>query len=173
MSPKPGENNAISERGPFSLYSIKRRLLFWIALPCVATLVPVNFVFGQSASVAFEDSYAVYGPNIFPAVTGMRYCEPYRVLIAYINGTDMLFVDRLELANNQSTLRVTRGVSIREFNFYEQSAEILSISCLIDRDELLRVSGRAHSFHANRDFEFSISFGKDTEDYTYESNEGG
>lgn len=101
----------------------------------------------------------------------MRYCEPYRVLVAYINGTDMLFIDELAPANNQSTLQVLRGMSVREFNVYEQSAEILRISCRIGSDDTLQVTGLAHSFHTDRDFEFSITVEGGLGSYEFERNE--
>jgi hypothetical protein len=137
----------------------------------IASLALPSVVFGQVASVAFRDSYAVYGPDIYPAVTQVQYCKPYRVLVAYLNGTDMLFIDELGLSKNESTFQISRGVSIREFNFYEQSAEIQRITCRIANGEALQVSGRAHSFHSNRDFEFSITFEQGLGGYKYEADE--
>jgi len=64
-----------------------------------------------------------------------------------------------------------RGVSIREFSFYEQSVEIERVACRLEDGEALRVSGRAHSFHGDRDFEFSITFEGKLESYTFEGNE--
>ena len=122
----------------------QRQILESIVL-CSASLAMPSALLGQVASVAFEDSVAVYGPDIYPAVTRIRYCEPYRVLVAYINGTDMLFVDELELAENQSTFQILRGVSVIEFNAYEQSAEIRRVTCAVRDGKTLQVTGLAHS----------------------------
>ena len=92
-------------------------------------------------------------------------------MVAYINGTDMLFIDELELTNNQSTFQILRGVSVREFNFYEQSAQIRRVTCRVSNGETLEVSGLAHSFHSNRDFEFSIEFEEGLGGYDFEGTE--
>jgi hypothetical protein len=152
-------------------FPLKRKVAVQSLQLGIACLALPGAVLGQAASVAFRDSYAVYGPDIYPAVTQVQYCAPYRILVAYINGTDMLFIDELEPSKSQSTLQVVRGVSIREFNFYEASAEIQGVTCRIADGEALRVSGAAHSFHSDRDFEFSITFDEGLESYTYEANE--
>ena len=137
----------------------------------IACVLAPSALFGQVASVAFDESLAVYGPGIFPAVTRLQICEPYRVLVAYLNGTDMLFVDEMVRSRNQSTYEVSNGISVREFNYYEASAEIEKVSCRIDGEGSLEVFGQAHSFHADRDYTFDMKFSGALDSYSYSESE--
>src|SRR5262245_14631740 len=66
-----------------------------MSIHLLASVCCSSLAVAQTARVAFEDSVAVYGPEIFPALTQLRLCGNFRVLVAYVNGTDLLFVDEV------------------------------------------------------------------------------
>jgi len=121
----------------------------------------------QPASVEMDEALAKYGPGIFPAVTRMEVCGRFRVLVVHWAGTDMLFVDEVEPALNESTLAVKRGFSIREFNSYEQSTTIRELSCDLQSSRSLRVAGKAHSDHSERDYSFVLEMDPASGKYKY------
>jgi hypothetical protein len=95
----------------------------------VASVCCSGVVVAQTARVAFEESRAVYGPEIFPALTHVHLCGDFRVLVAYVNGTDLLFIDEVEPADAGSTYRVVRSFGLIEFNHYEASRSITDVAC--------------------------------------------
>jgi hypothetical protein len=48
----------------------------------LATVCCSGLAAAQPSGVAFEDSVAVYGPGIFPALTQLHACGDFRVLVA-------------------------------------------------------------------------------------------
>lgn len=121
----------------------------------------------QTPEVAFEDSVAVYGPGIFPALTQLRACGNFRVLVAYVNGTDLLFVDEVEPTAGGSTNRVTKSFGFVEFNHYEASSSIAEVACQLRDAESLEIVGRGHDGHENKDFEFKVLLNTRTGEYGY------
>lgn len=133
---------------------------------CVLLAVPALAV-GQTAVVEFENSVAVYGPGIFPAITQVRQCGNFRVLVAYVNGTDLLFVDEIAPAENDSTLRVTRNFGFVEFNQYEASRSIRTIACKEPAPGSLQITGSGNDGHDNRNYEFDIMLNTTSGAYRY------
>ena len=125
----------------------------------------------QTASVRFDESVAVYGPEIFPAVRRIRLCGDFRILVAYINGTDLLFVDEVTLAEGDSTFSVVRSYSFVEFNAYEASRLVTEVSCQQRDAETLEITGSGNDGHRNADFEFVLSLSTSTGDYSYSERE--
>lgn len=122
---------------------------------------------GQTASVEFRESVAVYGPEIFPALTRLQRCGNFRVLVAYVNGTDLLFVDEVVPIEGGSTNRVARSFGFVEFNYYEASRSIEQLACREQDAESLEISGSGHDGHDNEDFEFTILLDTRTGEYEY------
>lgn len=138
-----------------------------------AALMSVALVFpaapctpSEPAAVEMDEAFAVYGPGIFPAITRMEVCGAFRAMVVYWAGTDMLFVDEVAPALNESTMAVRRGLSIREFNHYEDSNTIKSLSCRISRGNL-RVSGKAADGHSSGTYAFQIVLDTASWKYTY------
>ena len=127
------------------------------AVPCQAS---------ESASVEMDESVAVYGPGIFPAITRMEICGSFRVMIVYWAGTDMLFVDETQPSEDQSTAAGKRGFSIREFNYYEDSNSIVELSCKNARHGLL-IKGKATSGHTSQTYSFRIVMDTESGRYKY------
>lgn len=119
----------------------------------------------QTARVGFDESVAIYGPEIFPALAKLQLCGDFRVLVAYINGTELLFVDEVAPAERGSTLRVVRSFGFSEFNHYEASRSISEVSCQRRDATTLEISGSGNDGHSDRDFEFTISLDAETGEY--------
>jgi hypothetical protein len=139
----------------------------------VAALVPsTTAAVDASAGSIFEDSVAVYGPWLFPTVKALARCGEYRVLVAYVAGTDMLFLDRLQLTQDNSMFEATDGLSFSEFNAYEASNDIGRVSCRLRGPETLEISGTAESGHLATDskFSFRISVNLKSKSYSYHDN---
>jgi len=138
----------------------------------VASLAVSVPAVSQTARVGFNESVAVYGPEIFPGLTHLHQCGEFRALVAYVNGTDMLFVDEVAPADGDSTLRVVKSFSFVEFNHYEASRSISEVSCL-RRDALtLEVTGSGDDGHSNSKFEFMIMLNVSTGEYEYSDSLG-
>jgi hypothetical protein len=136
------------------------------AAVCVVLVAPASFA-DEEARVDFEEAVAVYGPGIFPAITQLVRCGDYRVLIVYAAGTDLLFMDRLVLANNESTMAATDGLSFAELNYYEASNQIETVSCAEPARGELRITGRAVDGQDDTRFEFSIVVDTVKHSYVY------
>lgn len=136
--------------------------IYLLASVCCSTSVVA-----QTASVEFEESRAVYGPGIFPALTHVRLCGDFRVLVAYVNGTALLFVDEVGLAEGASTYRVTKSFGFIEFNHYEASRSIMDIACQKRDGESLEITGTGNDGHDNEDFDFKVLLNTRTGDYQY------
>jgi hypothetical protein len=136
--------------------------IYLLASVCCSGLVAA-----QTARVAFEESVAVYGPEIFPALTRLRLCGNFRVLVAYVNGTDLLFVDEVAPIEGGSTNRVAKSFGFVEFNHYEASNSITDIACQKRGAESLEISGRGHDGHENKGFEFKVLLNTRTGEYQY------
>ena len=130
-------------------------------------LAPTVAANAQAASVAFEDSIAVYGPEVFPALTLVRQCDDFRVLVAYVNGTDLLFVDQLVPAEGGSTYRAGTSFGFVEFNHYEASRSVNDIACAFQDTGRLRISGTGFDGHAGENFKFTIVLDTRTGQYRY------
>ena len=137
------------------------RLCFFASVCCSGLVV------AQTARVAFEESRAVYGPEIFPALTLVRRCGDFRVLVAYVNGTDLLFVDEVVPAESGSTYRVAKSFGFIEFNHYEASRSIADVACRKRDAESLEISGRGHDGHDNKNFDFTVLLNARTGEYQY------
>ncbi|HEX5048668.1 MAG TPA: hypothetical protein VFX89_16270 [Gammaproteobacteria bacterium] len=138
------------------------------AVSACACLATADSCAEEKASFQFEEAFALYGPGIFPAITQVARCGDYRVLVVYGNGTDMLFLDKLVRVDNESTFAATDGFSFREFNFYEDSNQIESVSCKEAGPGELRIVGRAYSFHSEKHYDFSIVMDTARQSYTFE-----
>lgn len=125
----------------------------------------------EEANIAFEEAVAVYSPGLFPAIIKIARCGDYRILVVYGNGTDMLFMDKLAPARNESTLAAEDGISFREFNAYEQSSQIEDVSCKLISPARLRITGKAHSFHSEKSFRFTIVVDTAKRSYTYDDTQ--
>jgi hypothetical protein len=126
-----------------------------------------GLVVAQTARVAFEESRAVYGPEIFPALTHVHLCGDFRVLVAYVNGTDLLFIDEVVPAEGGSTHRVAKSFGFIEFNHYEASRSITDVACQKRDAESLEISGSGHDGHDNKDFDFNVLLNTRTGEYQY------
>ena len=126
----------------------------------------------QPARVAFEESVAVYGPEIFPALTQLHLCGNFRVLVAYVNGTDLLFVDEVVPIEDGSTNRVAKNFGFIEFNHYEASSSITDVACQKHDTESLEISGSGHDGHENKDFKFKVLLNTRTGEYQYSDTLG-
>ena len=126
----------------------------------------------QIATAELDDGRAVYGPGIFPAITRIQTCENYGVLVAYLHGTDMVFVDEVRPALNGSTLEAVRGFSFLELNAYHASASIERVECELEAPESLNVSGFGYSFHGETEFAFTISLSLRNGSYHYRDSLG-
>ena len=126
-----------------------------------------GLVVAQTARVAFEESVAVYGPEIFPALTQLHLCGNLRVLVAYVNGTDLLFVDEVAPIEGGSTNRVAKSFGFIEFNHYEASRSITDLACQKRDAESLEISGSGHDGHEDKDFEFKVLLNTRTGEYEY------
>jgi hypothetical protein len=135
---------------------------YLLALVCCSGLAVA-----QTARVAFEESVAVYGPEIFPALTQLHLCGNFRVLVAYVNGTDLLFVDEVAPIEDGSTNRVAKSFGFIEFNHYEASSSIANLACQKLDAESLEISGSGHDGHENKDFEFKVLLNTRTGEYEY------
>jgi hypothetical protein len=139
-----------------------------LTLAAGAVLASSSFA-DEIASFQFDDeAIAVYGPGIYPAITQVARCGDYRVLVAYGNGTDMLFLDKVVRVDNESTFAATDGFSFKDFNSYEDSNEIESVSCEETAPGRLRIVGRAYSFHSNKRYKFSIVMDAVKHTYTFD-----
>jgi len=141
------------------------RLCAILMLP--ALLAPTVVANAQAASVGFKESIAVYGPEIFPALTLVRQCGDFRVLVAYVNGTDLLFVDELVPAAGGSTYRADRSFGFVEFNHYEASRIVNDVACDSQPVGRLRISGTGIDGHFDEEFEFTIVLDTRTGAYEY------
>jgi hypothetical protein len=139
-----------------------RKLGYLWAAVCCSGLVAA-----QTASVAFEESVAVYGPEIFPALTQLHLCGNFRVLVAYVNGTDLLFVDEVAPIEGGSTKRVVRSFGFVEFNHYEASSSITDLACQKRSAESLEIIGSGHNGHEDEDFDFRVLLDARTGEYEY------
>ena len=126
----------------------------------------------ERAAVEFDEAVAVYGPGIFPAITQLVRCGDYRVLVVYAAGTDLLFLDKLVPADNESTLAATDGLSFEELNYYEASNQIESVSCKEAGPRELRITGSALDGQADKRFEFSIVVDTGKRSYAYSDTLG-
>jgi hypothetical protein len=138
----------------------------------LASLSLSGYAISQTARVTFDESVAVYGPEIFPALRRIQFCGDFRVLVAYINGTDLLFVDEVILAEGDSTFSVVGSYSFVEFNAYETSRFVTDVSCRHRDAETLEITGNGNDGHRNADFEFTLSLNTSTGDYTYSDSLG-
>ena len=125
----------------------------------------------EEARIGFEEAVAVYGPGLYPAITKLARCGDYRVFVVYGNGTDMLFMDRLVPVQNESTFAAEDGMSFSEFNSYEQSIQIKEVSCQLLGLARLRITGRAHSFHTEKSFRFTLVVDVAKRSHTYEDTQ--
>ena len=132
-------------------------VLFFLSIPTAA----------QTARVGFEESIAVYGPEIFPALTLVRLCGDFRLLVAYVNGTDLLFVDKLIPAAGGSTYRVEKSFGFGEFNHYEASRDISAVTCEKRDSGFLEIMGSGTDGHSNREFDFKVLLDTQTGAYQY------
>ena len=121
----------------------------------------------QIGSVELNEGLAVYGSGIYPAITKVSVCGEYRVLVAYLHGTDMLFLDRISPVLNGSTYQASEGYSFKEFNFYHASFFIENIKCTIEFDGSLKIYGEASSGHSDEHFIFTILMDLQTRTYEY------
>jgi hypothetical protein len=133
-----------------------------LALVCCS-----SSLLAQPARVAFEESVAVYGREIFPALTQLHLCGDFRLLVAYVNGTDLLFVDEVAPIEDGSTTRVTKSFGFIEFNHYEASRSIKSVACRNHDAGSLEITGSGHDGHENEDFEFAVLLNTQTGEYQY------
>ena len=126
-----------------------------------------SLAIAQTSRVAFDESVAVYSAEIFAALTQLRQCGDFRVLVAYVNGTDLLFVDEIVAAEGGSTYRVARSFGFVEFNHYEASRFISNVSCEHREADVLEIKGSGHDGHRNEDFEFTVSLDTRSGAYRY------
>ncbi|HEX5045551.1 MAG TPA: hypothetical protein VFX89_00390 [Gammaproteobacteria bacterium] len=138
-----------------------------LAVSACAVLGASAVLADDKAAVEFEEAVAVYGPGIFPAITRLVRCGDYRVLVVYAAGTDLLFLDKLVPADNESTLAATDGLSFAELNYYEASNRIERVSCEKSGPRELRIAGSAFDGQENERFEFSIVVDTVERSYTY------
>jgi hypothetical protein len=89
------------------------------------------------------------------------------VLVAYVNGTDLLFVDEVVPIEGGSTTRVAKSFGFVEFNHYEASSSIKELTCRTRDAESLEISGNGHDGHEDRDFEFKVLLDTRTGEYEY------
>lgn len=123
----------------------------------------------EEASISFHEAIAEYGPGLFPAMTQLARCGDFRVFVVYGNGTDMLFMDRLVPAANESTFAAVDGMSFAEFNTYEESRTVETLTCKLLEAGKLQIAGQAHSSHDDKSFRFT--FVVDTVNRSYEYQE--
>jgi uncharacterized protein (TIGR02246 family) len=142
------------------MFSLKR-------IGLLASIGCTGAAIAQTGSVEFEESVAVYGPGIFPALTQLRLCGDFRVLVAYVNGTDLLFVDEVTPIEGGSTNRVAKSFGFVEFNHYEASTSITGLACREGSAESLEITGTGHDGHENKDFEFRVLLNTRTGEYEY------
>lgn len=119
----------------------------------------------------FQDSFIPYGPGLFSAATNLTRCGDYRVFVVYANGTDNLFMDRIVPTANESSLVAKDGMPFAEFNHYEASTEIESVTCKVLGRDRLQITGQAHSFHTDKSFRFAIDIDAAKRCYTYEDTQ--
>jgi hypothetical protein len=121
-----------------------------------------------SLGPAFENAAAVYGLWLFQATKSIARCGDYRVLVAYAAGSDMLFLDRLLLHDNESTYVAVDGISIRELNYYEMQNSLSAVRCTLRGGSLL-ITGQLLDGMDNdaKPVQFSITYDPTTKRYSY------
>lgn len=145
---------------------------FVASLVLLGAVVPASAVLArEEARIEFEEAVAVYGPGLYPAITKLARCGDYRVFVVYGNGTDMLFMDRLVPVQNESTYAAEDGMSFSEFNTYEDSTQIEAVACHLLAPTKVKITGRAHSFHSERTFRFTLTVDVAKRSHTYEDTQ--
>src|ERR1044071_1618534 len=127
----------------------------FVSAMCAVLTAPASYA-DASGQGDFAEAVAADGPGVFPAITQLVRCGDYRVLVVYAAGTDLLFLDKLVLANNESTMAATDGLSFAELNQYEASNQIESVSCAESGRGELRITGRVIDGQDDKHFQFSI-----------------
>ena len=150
-----------------SLFPAILRYTTSLALAVCGLLTAPCSLAREEASIDFQEAVAKYGPGLFPAITRLTRCGDYRVFVVYGNGTDMLFMDKLVATQNESTFAAEDGMSFEEFNSYEESTTIRDVSCGLVGPTKLRIVGKAHSFHSDKSFRFTIVVDTARRSHTY------
>jgi hypothetical protein len=111
-------------------------------------------------------SFLEFGPWVLEHPKFVTHCDDYQVLVVSANGTDMLFLDETAHPRIGKDQLVEHGMSFGEFNFYEASYQIETVSCKVIGPDKVQVSGAASS-DDNSNFRFVIVVDTAQRSYTY------
>ena len=139
-------------------------------LSMAGTVCPGASFADESALPEPDRGLGNYSLSLFSTVTLLSRCGDFRVFVAYLDCTDMLFLDRLVPNGAGSAYEARDGAKFKEFDFHDADYSIHRVSCKIVKTTFVRIDGIAEDSE-DQSFTFTILYDTMAKSYKFQHHD--